>query len=173
MEHKMEHKYLFGSKLLQLNNCRDEDWLIFVNKRGADIKEKGHRSISCYNTILNRFVMGKNEAKDIFKSFYLYQLSAPFIDKEDYLFNFFNILEHRRVWITQLKGYINLEKTEQLSQKGDVLPKQFYHLAYQYYMLVEDAHWISDEAKEIVQKIHDYEMPTSYFYELKELINSL
>jgi hypothetical protein len=55
----------------------------------------------------------------------------------------------------------------------DILPKWFYHLAYQYNMIIEDTHWISDEAKVDVQKIHDFEMPSSYFYELREKINNL
>jgi hypothetical protein len=40
-------------------------------------------------------------------------------------------------------------------------------------MIKENTHQISDEAKINVQKIHDLEMPSSYFYELKDLINSL
>jgi hypothetical protein len=40
-------------------------------------------------------------------------------------------------------------------------------------MIKENTHWISEPAKELVQKIHDLEMPSSYFYELKDLINSL
>jgi hypothetical protein len=40
-------------------------------------------------------------------------------------------------------------------------------------MIKENTHQISDEAKINVQKIHDLEMPSSYFYELRELINSL
>ena len=169
----MVNKYLFGSKMLKLNNNRDEDWLMFVNKRGADIKEKGYRSISCYKTILNHFAIGQNEAKDHFKSLYLYQLSAPFMDDENYPFNFFDIFDHKRLWIAQLKGFINLEKTEIWGTKYEVLPKQFYHLLYQYNMIVENAHFISEEAKINVQKIHDLEMPSSYFYELRDKINSL
>ena len=40
-------------------------------------------------------------------------------------------------------------------------------------MIMENAHWISNEAKANVQKIHDLEMPSSYFYELRDLINNL
>jgi hypothetical protein len=54
-----------------------------------------------------------------------------------------------------------------------MLPKQFYQLLYQYYMIKENTHWISEEAKAEVQKIHDLEMPSSYFEELRALINSL
>jgi hypothetical protein len=28
----MEYKYLFGSKMLKLNNNRDEDWLTFTTE---------------------------------------------------------------------------------------------------------------------------------------------
>lgn len=169
----MKHKFLFGSKMLKLDNCRDEDWLTFVNQRGATIKENDYRSISCYKTMLNHFITGDMPAKDSFKALYLYQLSSPFIDKEDYPFSYFNIFNYKRVWVEHLKKYINLESTETWATKADNLPKQFYHLLYQYNMIIEDTHWISDSAKAEVQKIHDLEMPSSYFYELRDLINGL
>ena len=169
----MEYKCLFGSKMLQLNNCRDEDWLIFIDKRGKEIKDNKYRSISFYTTILNHFMMGKNAPDDRFKALFVYQLSAPFMNDENYPFNFFNILNYKQVWITQLKAYINLEKTETWATKIETLPKWFYHILYQYYMITENTHFISDEAKAEVQKIHDLEMPSSYFYELRDLINSL
>mgnify|MGYP006988383097 CR=1 FL=1 len=68
---------------------------------------------------------------------------------------------------------MNAEKTEEWAFKTNILPKQFYHILYQYYMIIENTHWISDSAKVDVQKIHDLEMPSSYFYELRDLINSL
>ena len=40
-------------------------------------------------------------------------------------------------------------------------------------MIKENTHWISEEAKAEVQKIHDLEVSSSYFYELRDLINSL
>jgi hypothetical protein len=40
-------------------------------------------------------------------------------------------------------------------------------------MISRNTHWISGLEKAVVQKIHDLEMPSSYFYELKELINTL
>lgn len=169
----MENKYLFGSKLLKINNPRDEDWLIFVNEKASKVKEKNHRSIPFYNRMITRFTEGKNNVDNGFKALYLYQLSAPFINDANYPFNHFNIFEHKQVWIAQLKGYINREKTEQAAIKTELLPKQFYHLLYQYYMLTEDVHFISAEAKAKVQKIHDLEMTSSYFYELRELINDL
>lgn len=169
----MEHKYLFGSKMLKLNNCRDEDWLVFVNEHSPEARQRGHRRIPFYNTIIKHFVEGKGHSNNFYQSCYLFQLSNGFFDDENYPFKDFNILEHKKVWIEQLKGYMNHADTEQLALNGEVLHKTFYHILYQYNMIVENTHFISEEAKVDVQKIHDYAMPSSYFYKLRELINSL
>lgn len=168
----MEHKVLFGSRMLKLNNCRDEDWYIFSDRMGKELRSSEYKSISTYTRMLKSFTEGKNNSVNVFKALTIYQHSAPFFD-ESYPLKHFNIMEHKRVWIEQLKGFVNLESTEKWSQTAETLPKQFYHLLYQYYMITENAHWISDEAKAEVQKIHDLEMPSSYFYELRNLINSL
>lgn len=172
----MECKYLFGSKMLKLNNCRDEDWITFVDEKSRDKVPKLYRykRIPFYNTIVQHFTEGKNQPDDAYKSTYLFQLSCGFFEgDESYPFKHFNILEHKKVWIEQLKGYMNHSTTEQFALKGETLNKTFYHVLYQYYMIVENTHFISEEAKVDVQKIHDYKMPTSYFYELKDKINNL
>lgn len=170
----MELKYLFGSKMLKLNNCRDEDWLTFVNEHPPEGRIKGHRRIPFYNTIIKHFVEGKGQPDDYFNSSYLYQLSYGFFDGDkNYPFKDFNVFEHKEVWIEQLKGYMNSLKSEQYALSRDVLPKPFYHIVYQYQMILEDTHFISEEAKVDVQKIHDFEMPKEYFYTLKDMINSL
>lgn len=169
----MKSKYLFGSKMLKLDNARDEDWISFLDCKGKDITEIGYRSIPCYHTILKHFIEGRNIKTDYYKAVALYQLSAGFNEDAEYPFNHFNILEHKEVWKKWLKAYINSDNNEAWAIKTDILPKQFYHLLYQYNMIVEDTHWISDEAKINVQKIHDLLMPSSYFYELRDLINNL
>lgn len=168
-----EYKYLFGSKMLGLGNNRDEDWLIFVDENAKIANEYGYKSIPFYQALINFFTRGKNIKADPFNALFLYQLSAEFIGDVDYPFSSFNILEHTTVWKEWLKVYVNAKKTETWATKIDILPKQFYHLLYQYHMIIENTHWISDEAKTIVQKIHDLEMPSSYFYELRDLINNL
>lgn len=166
-------KYLYGSKMLKLKNARDEDWLSFVECKGKDITETGYRSIPFHQAILKHFIDGRNIKSDYYKAMNLYQFSAGFIDDAEYPFKDFNILEHKEVWKEWLKAYINEEKNEAWATKTDILPKHFYHLLYQYNMIVEDTHWISDQARVDVQKIHDLEMPASYFYELRDLINNL
>lgn len=169
----MQHKYLFGSKMLKLNNNRDEDWLTFTDTDAATAREHGYKSISFYSGIIDYFKSGTSIKSDPFIALYLYQLSAKFIEDADYPFNTFNILDHKDVWIKWLKAYVADDKNETWATKEDVLPKQFYHMLYQYYMITENVHWISDDAKAQVQKIHDLEVPFSYFYELRDLINGL
>ena len=169
----MKCKYLFGSKMLKLENAHDEDWLIFVDCKGKEAAAMGCRSIPLYKAVIGHFNKGKNIKRDYHKAVILYQLSVGFINDADYPFKDFNILEHKEVWNKWLKAYINHAETESLATKTDTLPKQFYHLLYQYHMIIENIHFISDEAKVNVQKIHDLEMPSSYFYELRDLINSL
>ena len=169
----MEHKYLFGSKMLKLNNNRDEDWLTFTSENAKTANEMGCKSIPFYKMVVNFFTRGNDIHPDTFSALFLFQLSAPFINDADYPFKDFNILEHKEVWVKWLKAYMNDEKTEQWANKTDILPKQFYHILYQYHMITENVHFISDEAKVDVQKIHDLEMPSSYFYELRDKINSL
>lgn len=167
-------KYLFGSKMLKLNNNRDEDWQTFVidHPEGQE-RQRGVRSIKFFNVLISHFTKGINRPEDFYKSCFLYQLSTGFHEEENYPFKHFNILEHKEVWINQLKGWINLPETEERALSRDTLPKTFYHILYQYNMILENTHFISEEAKVDVQKIHDFEMPTSYFYELRDMINSL
>lgn len=170
----MSKQILFGSKLLRLANCRDEDWKTYINLRPSEITDQNIQSIPFNNNIINNFATGRNAVVDHFKACTLYQMSSNFHENIlDYPFVHFNIFNYKTTWITQLKNYINSDEAVSRAIQSDMLPKQFYHLLYQYYMIKEDTHWISDEAKAKVQKIHDLEMPSSYFEELRSLINSL
>lgn len=170
-----KYKYLFGSKMLKLDNPRDEDWIAFVDtprNEPLDKDEHQHR-INFEMRRIRSFIQGQNEPTDSYKALIFYQLSSGFQEDPDYIFGFFDILKHKKVWADHLKNYMSLESTEKFAHTYENLHKKFYHILYQYYMITEDTHFISDEAKAKVQKIHDLEMPNSYFYELRELINSL
>lgn len=168
-------KVLLGSKMLKLNNPRDEDWVEFVDLRQSKITNIcSQRSIPAFRGMIERFAAGKYSASSciphMIRTFY--QLSKGFHD-ETYLFSEFDIFEHKEEWIACLKKYMNSRGIEEYALKSETLPKDFYHILYQYYMITGNSHWISDVAKNKVQKIHDLEMSSSYFYELRELINSL
>lgn len=170
----MEFKYLMGSKLLKLDNCRDEDWIYLVDTiSNKTVEPTWQREIRFQKFINKTFAEGRNSLADPHKALFLYQISREFHNDTNYPFNNFSILAHKKVWIEQLKNYINLDSTEHLATREETLPKLFYHILYQYHMIIEDTVWISAEAKVNVQKIHDLEMPSNYFYELKALINSL
>lgn len=151
------NKTLVGSSLLLLDNCRDVDWLTTVDH----VKD-----------ILGRFKIGAVSRTDFYASWALFQFSAPFHPEDNYIFKDFNIFEYKEIWIRQLKGYINSIDLEKIALK-QVLPKWYYQYVYQYYMIIENVHFISAEAKAEVQKIHDLEVPGSYIYRIKELIDSL
>lgn len=169
----MQVKVLFGSKMLKLDNNRDEDWVIFIEEHPKGERQIGCKSIAFFKKFIDGFINGRTQPQDPYVSQHLFQLSGRFHDDENYPFKDFNILEHKGVWIKQLKGYMNHPKTEKLAFSRETLHKTFYHILYQYHMIVDNVHFISDETKVDVQKIHDYEMPSSYFYELRDKINSL
>lgn len=166
-------KFLLGSAMLGLKNNRDEDWVEFVDKMGKEINIQGQRSIPYNQFSIKYFISGEHLKANEYNAIYLYQLSNGFMHGEDYPFESFNILDHKEIWVKWLQHYLNSDKIEQMAIKKDVLPKHFYHILYQYYMIKENMHWISEESKEEVQKIHDLDIPSTYFYTLKELINSL
>lgn len=168
----MEYKCLFGSKCLGLCNCSDEDWAIITDKPIKYIDGIAALNYPFYSKIVQNFITSRNAEGDAYKALFLYQLSKGFHSDINYPFDF-NILEHKENWAKCLKSYVNLPRLEQEANSKAILTKKFYHLLYQYYMITEDTHFISDEARAKVQKIHDLEMPASYFYELKEMINSL
>lgn len=168
--------YLFGSKLLKLNNCHDEDWLTFVDEPGhVALSTPGARSTPFYKRALERFIQEKgNWRASSLSVLWQYQLSSGFFENEtEYPFNDFNILNYKRQWINMLQTWMNSDITENKIKDILVLPKEFYHILYQYYMIVENTHWITEVSKEEVQKIHDLQVPATYFYELRDLINSL
>lgn len=159
--------------MLKLNNNRDEDWKTFANINTEEAREMKCQSIPFYKEIIGCFIRGAYIFADLYYASFIYQISVGFHDEADYPFKDFNILEHKEVWIKWLKAYMNDKDTEEWALKNDILPKQFYHILYQYNMITENVHFISEEAKVDVQKIHDLEMPSSYFYELKAKINEL
>lgn len=168
----MEYKCLYGSKMLKLNNYSDEDWAILVDNSRRYINGMPTMNYPFYNRLVGSFTKGRNADGDPYKALFLYQMSKGFHEDPNYPFDF-NVLEYKPILAKCLQTYINLPRVEQGAKKTPKLSKKFYHLLYQYYMLTEDTHFISAEAKAQVQKIHDLETPSSYFYELRELINGL
>lgn len=145
--------------MLKLKNCKDIDYI-------------PNSKIPSITAILNEYTQGNNHPLDAYKTLYLYQLSNGFHNEESYDFKDFNIFNYKTIWIQQLQNHFAILNLQQIAQL-QVLPKFFYHYLYQYYMIIENTHYISNGAKEPVQKIHDLQMPGEYVYELSNLIYSL
>ena len=159
--------------MLKLNNNRDEDCVSYIDADTTVARETKCHSISFQKALIDCFTRGNFIHCHPYNALFMFQCSSGFHNEQGYPFSDFNILEHKEVWKQWLKAYMNDEATEQWANKTDILPKQFYNILYQYNMIIENVHFISDKAKVDVQKIHDKEMPSSYFTELKHLINSL
>ena len=155
-------KYLVGSQMLKLANFRD-----------SDLIELGDYSKAFIVKALPNFIAKNICPGDAFFGRHLFQYSNEFhIGHKEYPYKDFNIFDYKETWISCLKSYIAFLDLN-LNKNTTHLPKHLWNALYQYYMIKENTHWISEEAKAEVQKIHDLEMPTSYFEELKALINSL
>ena len=98
----------------------------------------------------------------------------------------FPIIYHILDYKEKLKRLLNLFIIQEFSVFGKVskgvysrnmnryvLPKIFYHIAYNLFILENNSVKLTDEQLEIVQKIHDKEMPVEYGEELKQRILNL
>ena len=164
-------KYLVGSKMLKLDNCRDTDYM-YIKEENEVSDEKG-RTVRFQNFIIESFIRTKDIKSDPCKSWLLYQVTTGFHEEDDYPFKF-DIRDYKDQWIKHLQAYLNDADVERrYTERGEILPKEMYHFEYQYHMILENKLWLDGEAKDVVQKIHDLEMPVSYFYELRDKINAL
>lgn len=165
-------KYLIGSCFLQLDNCRDEDYLYFgEQKRSVALNlNESYMPKNFFKWYIEIFKNGNTQASDSFVIFTLYQFSQGW--RKDFPIAF-EIFDFQKQWVDALKKYINLPETEELVKQETFLLKKMYHIVYQYYMIKEQKYLISEEGKKVVQQIHDLTMPAEYFFEIKKLINSL
>jgi hypothetical protein len=51
--------------------------------------------------------------------------------------------------------------------------KLIYHFAYNLFILQNNSVYLTPEQKEIIQKIHDCQMPIEYLDELERMLNEL
>lgn len=168
----VNYTILIGSKCLKIPNARDVDTLtvnlISTRSNPGEYIAKKHLDEN-----ISMFCKCTADTYNPFSACVLYMLSNGFHESElNYPFRYFNLLNHPDAILHSIQTYLNNYNVVEL-EKNSYLPKQFYHIVYQYYMILENTHWISDEGREIVQKIHDFQMPASYFYELKDLVNNL
>lgn len=172
------NSYIVGSKMLGLENCHDVDRIYFGD---ASPNSMGEDHIVIANVALIKSILLKFDDPNRFSEdfnrpicVHYFQLSKCFHPEDDYPIDY-DIRDHKDGWKQILKNHITHEEAEKyyiLSDSG-ICRKNLYNIAYQYYMLLDDVVWVTGEHLEIIQKIHDLQMPAEYFYKLREQILAL
>lgn len=169
--------FLVGSRLLRMDNCGDTDYCYFSKIRLP--KEYKVHKIPMVAKLMQNFPKylkyrnAKGSTSTMSVSNYYYQYSKCFHPEEDWPITW-DIRDYKEDWIKMLKNHINSEEAITQYIKGKTfIDKKFYNIAYQYFMIRDNTVYLEGESKQIVQKIHDRQMPISYFYEMRELINAL
>ena len=152
---------IVGSSILGLENVRDRDILVLDSEREYswfDLDKNNFHPVS-YERLKNEMAFMPNRYWD---GFYAYMLDSDINPNElDY-----NVFEHKDDMRKMLKEF-NFERRgmvipEKYAPKIEFLDKKYYHLAYNLFLLQNGSKELSQEQKDIIQKIHDREMPLSY-----------
>ena len=167
-------KYLIGSKLLGLKNNKDTDYLVLGEKeKDYAILENGiEYSYKTFEWINNQMKFQEYKKN---KRFFLfnYQLDAKIIGQnfpiEYHILDYKNELIEYLNWIVENRKF-NFSKKITVNKK--CCAKKIYHIAYNMFILQNNSPILTNEQKEIVQKIHDKEMPVEYLDEMEKIIKS-
>lgn len=171
--------YVVGSSLLNLKNCHDVDRIYFADSPVPTLPTQTG-DYFCKNLDFIKLILAKSDHPEKFaKDFnrpvcgHFFQYSRGFHPEPEYPIEW-DIMEHKQGWKQILKNHITHEEAEEyyILENG-ICRKTLYNIAYQYYMLLDDTIWVTGEHLDIVQKIHDRQMPAEYFYELREQILAL
>lgn len=160
-------KIPIGSSVTKLKNCKDIDYLVVdaIDKleyeEGADYI---YMSSSRLKSLLSFEI-------DSYLLLFNYEYDNYFNNILDY-----NLLDYRDKLIEVLKNYVlfhDCTKCCYVKDNKKFLIKIYYHIAYNLFILENNSVKLTDEQLEIVQKIHDKEMPVEYGEELKQRILNL
>lgn len=161
-------EYIIGSSLLNLKNNRDIDYLELSNK---EIEYKWLIENEKQKLVISQ--------QQLFKRLHFIETLNPYqvfnyqYDKKIIGQGFpieYNLLDYREKLI-ELIDYVfenNLLNTNKFVSLNGNCSKKIYHIAYNIFILENNSVELNQEQKEIIQKIHDIEMPVSYIDELKE-----
>lgn len=168
--------YIVGSRSLELENTHDLDiFVVCPNEKIANLfkNNKDHIDLritdeQCLYDVL-RF-KDFNKEQTLFN----YQLNG-------YTFNLngetitYNILDY----LNDLKSYLKYVITTDtfLSNINIVMsvriPKVFYHLIYNYFIVINKSTKLTEKQKETIQKIHDHKMLKEEYIDLLNKIKEL
>lgn len=169
-------KYLIGSSLLGIKNTRDKDYIVFIDNanytRSAVVMENLEGNIHYRNK--DDFIKSLNFKLEDYKSLVNYQCDREFIG-EDFPIEY-HILDYKDKVIEMLKRISKFNKcgfSKNFMQGDNCCIKRIYHIAYNIFIVQNNSVELTDKQLEIVQKIHDIQMPIDYIDTLKEMIDNL
>ena len=164
-------KYQVGSKLLGLENNKDNDFVVIcedivitrrIVENGEEIFYKTREEL--INTL--NFNSPNN-----YNTLYNYQYDRDIIGKDfpvDY-----HILEHKNKLVIYLQKIVDnrlFNFNKLVTCNGGNCSPKIYHIAYNAFILKNNSPIITEGQKEIIQKIHDAKMPISYLDDLEKMI---
>ena len=167
------NKFKIGSQSLCLNCCKDIDYVIISNEydykkmviNGEDIIYRSTQNL------ISHFTFNGNNIK---LYIYNYQYDRDIIGKE------FPIEYHLLDYKQQLVDYLKLVVKNKMFNFNKRIKinklycsKQLYHVAYNMFICQNNSVVLTEEQKEVIQKLHDKVMPISYLDEMEKIINNL
>lgn len=173
-------KYLIGSKLLELINNHDTDYLLVVESEDSSLYKReyvnGEDVVTRSTANIERQMNFELPFSVRTIGWYIinYQLDFDII-KQDFPF-VYHILDKRAKYIEMLNWIVDnkaLNFNKELNINNWHCSKMLYHVAYLTSILENNSVVITDEQKAIVQKIHDRQMPIAYLDVLEEKIRNL
>jgi len=178
------NKYQLGSKLLNLDNTRDNDFVILVDgDRDTNYRSKEDGDCFCMSkAYLDKFINFEEEFdyKTIAIYIVLYQYDKDIIGQ-----NFpieYHILDRKNDFIRLLKfirenKLLNLDTEIKISTKENrkfyICSKIQYHIVYNLFIIKNNSVNLTAEQKAIIQKIHDRQMPAEYINTIIQEIDAL
>lgn len=167
-------KYIIGSKLLNLDNTRDVDYLILTNNKNEYSKTITTDGEICYMSmdVLNNNLSFRNK-HNIYQVFN-YQYDYRII-KQNFPIKY-DILSYRKDlydfidWCIK-KQHLCFNTTFRVNKY--YCSKFIYHIAYNIFILKNNDILLTSDQQNIIQKIHDNKMPIEYLYELKNIFYTI
>lgn len=160
-------KYQIGSKALGLNNTHDSDYVEIVEQTNY------------YNRILTVEYELKQISKDLLLknlnfetryAIYNYQYDKEIIGNEFPIE--YHLMDHREQLIEFISNVIeskDMNFNKRITVNNGCCSKLIYHIAWNIFALINNSVILTKEQKEIVQKIHDEEMPIEFIDTLIDL----
>lgn len=169
-------EYTIGSKLLNLNNTKDNDILIISTEHDYKrVKVNGKDCVYRSEEHIKKHIFFENEIYNSFRIMLLnYQLDQDIIGQ-----NFpieYHILDHREKVIELLNHIVDnklLNCDPRITNDKGCCSKLLYHIVYNIFILQNNSIVLSEEQQTIIQTIHDGLMPISYIDDIQIMLKEL